>query len=118
MTAHDNSAPFTTSEPGFLVDSACGRQWFVPLTAVGQDYAEFLMQADHLDAAAAAAKVQENEEFLPTWFAEQINDFATIERLGRLVRTSTLFKTKQALDRRRGSYRRDYTELNIPAPAH
>ena len=94
--------------PGYMVSSPCGRQWFVSLDAVAKDYAQFLVQADHLTPQAAAAKVDENRDFLPTWFAEQVSTWEDIEFLGRLVTKSKLFKTKAALDRRRGSYCGDY----------
>ncbi len=91
-------------EPGFLVSSPCQRQWFVPFAAVARDYADFLVCADKLSQEDALSKVDENLEFVPTWFYEQCACWVDIERLGRLVRKSTLFKTKPALDRRRGSF--------------
>ncbi len=87
---------------GYLVPGACGREWFVPLERVGDDYAEFLAQADGLSAQDARKKSEENRDFWPTWFAEQCYLWCDIERLGFLVKESTLFKTKAALDRRRG----------------
>jgi hypothetical protein len=109
--------PFVATEPGFLVDSLCGRQWFVPLTAVGRDYAEFLEQADGLSREEAQAQSDKDPSFWPTWFAEQCTHWEDVERLGRLVRYSTLFKTKAALDRRRSRSVEDYTEVGIPAEA-
>jgi hypothetical protein len=93
------------TEPGFLVTSrSCGREWFVPFKAVADDYVDFLMQVDKLSLADATAQVEKNLEFVPTWFYEQVLvDWSDVERMGRLVTTSTLFKTKKALDRRRGS---------------
>lgn len=107
--------PFVATEPGFLVDSPCQRQWFVPLAAVGRDYAEFLEQADGLSPEAAQKEAEANRGFWPTWFAEQCNYWSDVERLGRLVRKSTLFKTKEALNRRRPRHVEDYTEIDIPA---
>lgn len=92
------------AEPGFFVSSPCQRQWFVPFAAVARDYADFLVAMDKLSPEKALAKVDENLEFVPTWFYEQCNSWSDIERLGRLVQTSPLFKTKSALDRRRGAF--------------
>lgn len=103
-------------EPGFRVPSPCGRVWFVPLSAVAADYAEFLMEADGLSREDAQRQVEGSPEFLPTWFAEQCNTWGDVERLGRLEVKSTLFKTKAALDRRRGMSRAgfiDYEEVGI-----
>ena len=104
---------FVPTEPGFLVDSRCGRQWFVPLAAVGRDYADFLEQVDKLTPEAARKQADDNRAFWPAWFAEQCYEWADVERLGRLVRRSTLYKTKQALDRRRSRYVQDYDDVNI-----
>lgn len=106
---------FIPQEPGFLVRSPCGREWFVPLEAVGRDYAEFLAEQDGLSPEAAAGESGKARDFWPTWFAEQCHMWVDVERLGRLVKTSTLFKTKKALDNRRGSVVRDYDEILIPA---
>ena len=88
--------------PGYLVRGACGREWFVPLERVRDDYADFLMTAYKLTIEDAMTKANENRDFWHTWFHEQCYYWADIERLGRLVKTSSLFKTKAALDRRRG----------------
>ena len=88
--------------PGYLVRGACGREWFVPLERVRDDYADFLMAADKLAIEDAMTKANEDRDFWHTWFYEQCYEWADIERLGRLVKTSSLFKTKAALDRRRG----------------
>lgn len=88
--------------PGYLVRGACGREWFVPLERVRDDYADFLMTADKLAIEDAMTKANENRDFWHTWFYEQCYEWVDIERLGRLVKTSSLFKTKAALDRRRG----------------
>ena len=88
--------------PGYLVRGACGREWFVPLERVRDDYADFLMTADKLTIEDAMTKANENRDFWHTWFYEQCYEWSDIERLGRLVKTSNLFKTKAALDRRRG----------------
>jgi hypothetical protein len=105
---------FIPQEPGFLVRSPCGREWFVPLEAVGRDYAEFLVENDGLSPEEAARQSNEVRSFWPVWFAEQCYMWVDIDRLGRLVKTSTLFKTKKALDNRRGSVVRDYDEILIP----
>ena len=88
--------------PGYLVRGACGREWFVPLERVRDDYADFLMAADNLTHDAAMGKANENRAFWHTWFHEQCCYWVDIERLGELVKTSSLFKTKASLDRRRG----------------
>jgi hypothetical protein len=88
--------------PGYLVRGACGREWFVPLERVRDDYADFLMEADKLAAEDAMVKANANRDFWHTWFYEQCYEWSDIERLGRLVKTSAMFKTKAALDRRRG----------------
>lgn len=97
------------NEPGFEVQSPCGRAWFVPLEAVGRDYAEFLIEADGISAEDAADKVKNNQSFLPTWFDEQCTTWVDVERLGRLIQQSTLFKSKSALDNARGHHVQDYT---------
>jgi hypothetical protein len=117
MPASTQSAPAPATKstrPGYLVKSPCGRAWFVPLEKVGEDYADFLRQADGLSPEEAKKKSDENRDFWPTWFAEQCNLWGDIERLGTLVTKSTLFKTKAALDRRRGRLVDgidDYTEV-------
>lgn len=88
--------------PGYLVRGACGREWFVPLERVRDDYVDFLMTADKLTLPTAIQKANENRDFWHTWFYEQCYEWADIERLGWLVKASTLFKTKAALDRKRG----------------
>lgn len=100
-------------EPGFLVRGHCGREWFVPLEAVGRDYAQFLERADGMTMAEAEAATNKVRGFWPTWFAEQCHDWPTIERLGKLVKTSALFKTKKALDRHRGAFIAEYDEVGI-----
>lgn len=100
-------------EPGFLVRGRCGRGWFVPLEAVGRDYAQFLEREDGMHPEAAKAAVNKVWDFWPTWFAEQCCDWATVEKLGKLIKGSVLFKTKKALDRHRGSLVTDYDEIGI-----
>lgn len=101
-------------EPGFRVPSPCGRVWFVPLEAVAADYADFLVQNDGLSPEDARRQVERCPEFLPTWFAEQCCHWVDVERMGRLEVKSTLFKTKAALDRRRGGGAiGDYEEIGI-----
>lgn len=107
---------YVPTEPGFLVNSWCGRQWYVPLEAVGRDYAEFLEQADNLASEAAKAQAELNREWWPSWFAEQCYAWSDIERLGAQVRRSTLLKTKKALDRRRSRSVEEFTEWGIRAP--
>lgn len=103
-----------TTLHGFRVPSPCGREWFVPIEAVGHDYAEFLAQADGLSPDAAAAKAEENREWWPTWFAEQCNSWADIDRLGILSQSGApIFKTKKALDRLRGRHRVEYAEVRF-----
>ena len=113
MTHKTSPAGARAPEPGFLVSSRCGRQWFVSLDAVGKDLAHFYVQNDNLSPQEAALKVLEEKDFLPTWFAEQLNFWEIIEMRGKLVTKSTLFKTKAALDRRRGSYDANYGEIGI-----
>lgn len=91
-----------SSGPGFRVTSPCGRVWFVPLDAVGQDYADFLKDADALSPEAARRKAEQNKAFWPTWFAEQCTLWVDIERLGTLVYRPAEPKTLAALNRRRG----------------
>lgn len=105
---------YVPAEPGFLVDSPCGRQWFVPLEAVGSDYAEFLEQADKMTPEEAKAKSEANRDFWPTWFAEQCAMWVDIDRLGKVVRRSSRFKSKKALDNARAGRYRDYKEVGIP----
>lgn len=63
------------------------------------------MHADQLSLEQALQKTRENAEFVPTWFYEQCACWSDIDRLGRVVKGSTLFKTKKALDNRRGSFK-------------
>lgn len=74
------------------------------------------MQADKLDFKAAFLESEKNRSFWPTWFSEQCNHWVDIERLGQLIKKSTLFKTKAALDNRRHRtmpYVEDYDEIGI-----
>ncbi len=111
-----HATPLTFDEPGYLVTSPCGRQWFVPMTAVAEDYAEFRKQVDKLSAEEAAQEAIAQADFLPTWFYEQFSEWVDIERCGRLVTSSTKFKTKRALDRYRGDYFRtgEVQEFHLP----
>lgn len=103
---------------GYLVRGACGREWFVPLERVRDDYADFLMQVDKLTCKDAMTKANVDRDFWHTWFFEQCYLWEDIERLGKIVKTSSLFKTKAALDRRRGKeldvlgFLEDYQERN------
>jgi len=80
--------------PGYLVRGACGREWFVPLERVRDDYADFLMTADKLTPEDAMTKADENRDFWHTWFFEQCYEWSDIERLGRLVKTSSLAQSQ------------------------
>lgn len=102
--------------PGFIVRSPCGREWFVSLGAVGKDYAEFLMEADGIAPSDAIATAERERGFWPTWFVEQCLHWGDIEQLGVLTKASRLFKTKAALDRRRGRYAEEYHYVEM-APA-
>lgn len=106
---------YVPTEPGFLVDSLCGRQWFVPLEEVGRDYANFLAEADGLTPAAAKAKAELDREHWPSWFTALCDEWCDIEGMGWLVRRSTLFKTKSALDRLRGRSIEGCTAVGISA---
>lgn len=103
------------SGAGFRVEGACGRVWFVPLEAVGEDYAEFLEQADGLSPEEARRRSESSEDFWPRWFWEQCGTWGDVERLGRLERKSSLFKTKAALDRRRAMGGLSIEEVGILA---
>lgn len=100
-------------DPGFLVRSRCGRSWFVPLEAVGRDYAKFLEEQDGMSPEKAMEASSKERDFWPSWFAEQCCDWSTIESLGILVEKSALPKTKKALDRLRTSRVEDYEEIEI-----
>ena len=90
------------TESGYLVRGACEREWFVPLSRIRDDYIDFLVTSDGVTREEAGKQADKEADFLHTWFYEQCYDWQDIEHLGRLVKQSTLFKTKQALDRRRG----------------
>ena len=49
--------------PGYLVRGACGREWFVPLERVRDDYVDFLMTADKLAIEDAMTKANEDRDF-------------------------------------------------------
>lgn len=91
-----------TQEPGYHIKGQCGREWFVPIAAVGRDYAEFLMQADKLSETEAVAQSNAVPDFWQTWFSDQCCYWEDIERLGRLVQPVGRFKTRKANDRARG----------------
>jgi hypothetical protein len=82
---------------GWLVKSACGRQWFVSWSTVWKDYMEFLKDYDGLTRKEARAKANENLDFIETWFYEQFN-WDDVERLGVLVTVPTEKQIKAALD--------------------
>lgn len=105
---------------GYLVKGKCGREWFVPIEKVGEDYADFLAQADCLTPEDALKKSNLNRDFWPVWFAEQCYLWGDIERLGTLVKKTGLFKTKAALDRCRGGLMDaidDYEEVTQSVPS-
>ena len=72
------------------------------MTRVRDDYADFLVHVDKVTPEVAMAKANKQPDFWHSWLFEQCNLWEDVERLGTLVTTSTLFKTKVALDRRRG----------------
>jgi hypothetical protein len=88
---------------GYLVRDNCKREWFVPVAAVRADYIAFLMDADDLAEERATEIADATPDFLDTWFSEQCNAWRDVEDMGILVKDSTLFKTKKALDRHRNA---------------
>lgn len=84
------------ANPGFEVHSPCGRAWFVPKTAVRDDYVSFLMQADKLSEADAKAKADEAGD-LDFWFYEQF-DWSDVQRVGTLIKEASPDDITTALD--------------------
>jgi hypothetical protein len=85
------------SEPGFLVKSdSCGREWFVPVRRVRDDYAEFLMHADKLSKKEARVYAKEMpRDSIRNWFYDQCCDWADVDRLGTQTKKCLLRKTKR-----------------------
>lgn len=93
----DSVAPGVAPEEGFEVQSECGRGWFVPMTAVQANYAEYLAQADGLDDSAAMVRAGKSKADLHSWFAEQF-DWADIDRYGRLTKEASAEHIARALN--------------------
>ena len=96
---------FTLSAPadldavrGFEAPSPCGRTWFVPLSAVREDYAQFLVDADGVSYEEARQKIEEyGEDTLTTWFYEQF-DWSDVERYGTLTGAPSMQQVIAALN--------------------
>lgn len=89
--------------PGFTVKSPCGREWFVPLTAIIADYASFLQEADGLSNADALTKANANMSFMETWFHEQFS-WSDVVHHGVLVKKADAAHVEAALN-----FYRDYS---------
>lgn len=84
------------TEKGYEVKSPCGRAWFVPHSAIVQDYADFLVQADGLSENDALAKSREDCD-IECWFCEQFN-WSDVRRMGVLIKEASAKDIERALN--------------------
>lgn len=87
-------------EKGWVIRSACERIWFLPYTAVVQDYKNFIMEYDGLTSEDADEKI--GGEDISFWFYEQYI-WSEVERDARLLTKPVPKKYKKFLD-----FYRDY----------
>lgn len=85
----------------FRIESPCGRVWEVPIAAVREDYARYLVDADGITLDEAKARVEEWVS-VSFWFYQQF-DWDDVERCGKLVQEASAEQVRAALDRRRNS---------------
>lgn len=89
---------------GFRIIGQCGREWFVPLSMVARDYADFRMQADGMTREAADAAAVEYGEHIDAWFHEQCSDWGFVDMYAFKVKKTGNLKTKSGMDNARGGY--------------
>lgn len=82
--------------PGFEVKSPCGRVWFVPHSAVFDDYVAFVKQADSLSEEEARLHAQEECD-IETWFCEQFN-WTDVKQYGTLIKQASPEDVESALN--------------------
>jgi hypothetical protein len=82
--------------PGFKVTSPCGREWFVPESAVIGDYATYLEEQDRLSKADAQAQALAECD-VECWFAEQFR-WTDVKTHGVLIKSASAEDIERALD--------------------
>ena len=87
-------------EKGWIIRSACERIWFLPYTAVVQDYKNYLMEQDSLTSEEADEQI--DAEDISFWFCEQYI-WSEVERDAILLTKPVPKKYKKFLD-----FYRDY----------
>ena len=102
LTTTVNTSEIASLATGFLGKSAEVKAVVKQAIQQAPTVATAVIMAGEFAIEDAMTKANENRDFWHTWFYEQCYEWSDIERLGRLVKTSNLFKTKAALDRRRG----------------
>jgi len=83
------------NEKGWIIKGACGRVWFLPYSAVVQDYKNFLIESDNLTEDEADQQIA-NED-ISFWFYEQYI-WSEVERDGKLLTKPVPKKYKKFLD--------------------
>ena len=88
------------NEKGWVIRGSCERVWFLPYTAVVQDYKNYLMDADGITSEQADEQI--GGEDISFWFYEQYI-WSEVERDGKLLTKPVPKKYKKFLD-----FYRDY----------
>ena len=88
------------NEKGWVIRGTCERVWFLPYSAVVQDYKNFLMEVDKLTSEQADERIGNGD--ISYWFCEQYI-WPEVERDARLLTKPVPKKYKKFLD-----FYRDY----------
>ena len=83
------------NEKGWVIRGACERIWFLPYTAVVQDYKNFIMECEGLSEEQADEQI--GDEDISFWFYEQYI-WSEVERDARLLTKPVPKKYKKFLD--------------------
>ena len=89
------------NEKGWVIRGTCERVWFLPYSAVVQDYKNFLMEVDKLTSEQADESIVLVED-ISFWFYEQYI-WSEVERDARLLTKPVPKRYKKFLD-----FYRDY----------
>lgn len=106
MTQQDKSQHRTAGikDKGFKLKSPCGREYFYPLSAAHEDYAQAVVQMDGVTLTKAREYVSDQgEQAVIVWFLEQTT-WHEIQSHGTLIKDASPEEVRQALDFAMRSY--------------